>query len=382
MGAEKMALVLNDEQQMLRDSAKSFIQQSSPVSALRELRDRGEEWSADLWAGMAEMGWTGITIPEEYDGLEFGHVGAGLIFEECGRTLASSPLLSTSLVCASLINALGSDEQKRSLLPRIAGGELILTLALSESDHLDPAATAMTADADADGFVLAGEKRHVIDGNIANRLLVLARTGGVPGDRDGLSLFIVDRDSAPLGIDTTLNADNRLTATISFESLRVGRDALLGDAGAAWQQLERALDIGAVFSAAELLGLAQEAFERTLGYLKERKQFGVLIGSFQGLQHRAAQLFCELELCKSAVLKALQVIDEDGPERSLLASLAKAKMAKTAKLAVNEAVQMHGGIGMTDEFDIGFYMKRAAAACQEYGDYYYHADRFAKLRGY
>jgi alkylation response protein AidB-like acyl-CoA dehydrogenase len=377
-----MALVLNEEQQMLRDSAKSFIQESSPVSVLRDLRDRGEEWSADLWAGMAEMGWTGITIPEKYDGLEFGHVGAGLIFEECGRTLASSPLLSTSLVCASLINGLGSDLQKQSLLPSIASGELIVTLALSEVSRFDPASITMAAMEDTDGFVLGGTKTHVIDGGIANKLLVVARTGGAPGDRDGLSLFVVDRDNEGLGIDMTLNADSRMTATISFTSVRVGRDALLGEVGAAWHQLERALDIGAVFSAAELLGLAQEAFERTLGYLKERKQFGVPVGTFQGLQHRAAQLFCELELCKSAVLKALQAVDEGGADRSLLASLAKAKMAKTAKLAVNEAVQMHGGIGMTDEFDIGFFMKRAAAASQEYGDYYYHTDRFARLRGY
>ncbi|MCP4302073.1 MAG: acyl-CoA dehydrogenase, partial [Gammaproteobacteria bacterium] len=173
-----------------------------------------------------------------------------------------------------------------------------------------------------------------------------------------------------------------MTATVTCTSLRVNADVLLGEAGAALQTLQRALDIGAVLSAAELLGLSQEAFERTLAYLKERKQFGVLVGSFQALQHRAAQLFCELELCKSAVPKALLAIDEDAPDRFLLASLAKAKMAKTAKLSVNEAVQLHGGIGLTDEFDIGFFMKRTAAASQEYGDYYYHSNRFAELRGY
>jgi alkylation response protein AidB-like acyl-CoA dehydrogenase len=331
---------------------------------------------------MVEMGWTGITIPEAYDGLEFGYVGAGLIFEECGRTLTSSPLLSSSLVCASLIAAEGSDAQKQALLPAIASGELILTLALGESNRLDPSATALTAVPDADGYVLNGGKVHVLDGGIAGKFIVVARTAGEPGDKDGLSLFLVDRDTDAVNVDPILNVDSRLAAKISFCATRVAADALLGEAGSAWQALERALDIGAVFSAAELLGLAQEALERTLGYLKERKQFGVLVGSFQALQHRAAQLFCELELCKSAVLKALQAIDEDGPNRSLLASMAKAKMAKTASLAVNEAVQLHGGIGMTDEFDIGFFMKRAAAASQEYGDYYYHTDRFAGLSGY
>lgn len=377
-----MALVLNEEQQMLRESAKTFIQESSPVSALRQLRDKGDEWSPELWAGMAEMGWTGITIPESYDGLQFGYVGAGLIVEECGRTLASSPLVSTSVVCASLIEALGNDAQKQAMLPEIASGELVLTLALSESANFDPATTVLSAAPANGGYTLSGNKVHVIDGGIANKFIVAARTAGEPGEASGLSLFVVDSDTKGLSINTVLNADSHRTADLQFDAVRVSTDALLGNAGDAWEQLQRALDIGAVFSAAELLGLAQEAFESTLGYLKERKQFGVPVGSFQALQHRAAQLFCELELCKSVVLKALQAIDEDSSERSLLASMTKAKVGKTAKLAVNEAVQMYGGIGMTDDFDIGFFMKRVAAARQEYGDEYYHADRFAKLSGY
>jgi alkylation response protein AidB-like acyl-CoA dehydrogenase len=331
---------------------------------------------------MAEMGWTGIAIPEEYDGLEFGYVGAGLIVEECGRTLASSPLVSTSLVCASLINALGSDAQKQALLPAIAGGQLVMALALSETSSFDPTATALTATPNADGYVLSGGKTHVLDGGIADKMIVVARTAGAPGYQDGISLFIVDRDTDGLNVEPVLKVDSRRSAELSFCSIRVPTDALLGSAGTAWPELERALDIGAVISAAELLGLSQEAFEWTLGYLKERKQFGVPIGSFQALQHRAAQLFAELELCKSAVLKALLAIDEDSADRSLLASMTKAKVAKTAKLAVNEAVQMHGGIGMTDDFDIGFFMKRSAAARQEYGDEYYHSDRFATLSGY
>jgi len=371
-----MALVYNEEQQMLRDSAKSFIQESSPVSLFRELRDNGKEWSPELWSGMAEMGWTGITIPEEYGGLQFGFVGAGLVFEECGRTLAASPLLSSSMVCASLIADLGNDEQKQTLLSAIASGESIAALAVGENDRFDPSSVALTAVAEADGYVLDGKKSHVLDGGIANTLIVAATSSAGP------SLFAVDRDADGLQIAATLNADNRNTATATFESVRVGADALLGEEGAAGPAVQKALDIGAALSAAELLGISQEAFERTLDYLKDRKQFGVPVGSFQALQHRAAQLFCELELCKSVVLKALQAIDEDAADRSLLASLAKAKMARTAKLAVNEAVQLHGGIGMTDEFDIGFFMKRAGAACQEYGDYYYHSDRFAELRGY
>jgi len=373
-----MALVLSEEQQMLRDSARTYVQEVSPVGALRNLRDSGDEWSPDLWSGMAEMGWTGIAIAEDFGGLEFGYVGAGLVLEECGRTLAASPLMSSSFVCASLLEAVGSEAQKESLLAAIASGETILTLALSESDRFNPSRIATTATADGDGYVLSGSKRHVLDGGIANTLVVVARTENA----SGLGLFLVDRDAEGLTIDTSLNADNRRVANIELASVEVSFNAVLGKPGEIEQALARALDIGAVLSAAELLGVAQESFERTLGYLKERKQFGVLVASFQSLQHRAARLFCELELCKSGVLKALQAIDEGSPERSRLASMAKAKVAKTTKLAVNEAVQMHAGIGMTDEFDIGFFMKRSAAACQEYGDYYYHADRFASLGGY
>jgi alkylation response protein AidB-like acyl-CoA dehydrogenase len=377
-----MALVLNEEQQLLRDSAKTFLQECSPVEDLRKLRDSGEEWSSVLWADMAEMGWTGIVIPEQYDGLEFGYVGAGMLFEECGRSLASSPLLSSALVCSSLVADLGNEDQKQALLPAIASGELILTLALDESARLNPSATSMTAVADGSGYVLNGSKVHVIDGMIAHKLLVVARTDGVAGDKDGLSVFLLGRESEGLTISATRNADNHLVANIEFDSVHVDSDALLGEAGEAWAQLEKALDIGAVCSSAELLGIAQESFERTVQYLKERKQFGVLVGSFQSLQHRAATLFCELDLSRSVVLKALQAIDADSEDRSLLASVAKVKCGKTAKLAVNEAVQMHGGIGMTDEFEIGFFMKRSASARQEYGDDYYHSDRFARLRGY
>ena len=377
-----MALVLNEEQQLLRDSAKTFLQESSPVESLRKLRDSGEEWSPTLWADMAEMGWPGIVIPEDYDGLEFGYVGAGLLFEECGRTLATSPLLSSSLVSSSIIAALGSEDQKQAVLPAIVSGEMILTLALNETNRFDPSATTMSATTDGDGFVLSGKKVHVLDGNIAQKILVVARTDGAPGDKDGLSVFMVGRDSEGLTFSNTRSVDNHLAADIQFDAVRVGTDSLLGEAGKCWSQLDRALDIGAVCSSSEMLGIAEESFERTIQYLKERKQFGVFVGSFQALQHRAALLFCELDLCRSVVLKALQAIDGDSKDRALLASVAKLKCGKTAKLAVNEAVQMFAGIGMTDEFDIGFFMKRAAAARQEYGDDYYHSDRFAQLRGY
>jgi alkylation response protein AidB-like acyl-CoA dehydrogenase len=377
-----MAYILNEEQELLRDSAKDFLAGLSPVGALRALRDSDEEWSEALWKEMAEMGWPGIVIAEQYGGLEFGYIGAGLLAEECGRTLASSPFVSSALVCSSLVAGLGSEEQKLELLPAIASGELILTLAAGESRGAGAEHAALTARPDGDGFLLDGSKAFVVDGNIAHKFLVVARASGEAGDTDGLEVFLVDREAEGLEIAGQANADNHRMANLSFRAVRVGAGDRLPQSGRAWEEVQKALDIGAVSVSAEMLGIAEESFTRTVEYLKERKQFGVPVGSFQALQFRCAELFSELQLCRSAVLAALDAIDQDREDRSLLASLAKAKCGKTARLAVNEAVQMHGGIGMTDEFDIGFFMKRAASARQEYGDCYYHTDRFARLRGY
>jgi alkylation response protein AidB-like acyl-CoA dehydrogenase len=375
-----MALILNEEQQLLQESARDFLSERSPVQALRELRDGGEEWSPSLWQEMAELGWAGIAVSDEYGGLGFGYVGAGLVLEQCGRTLLSSPLLSSTLVCTALIERAGSKLQKQSMLPALASGESVMTLALNESTRLEPAAVAMTARAEGEGWVLNGRKVAVLDGEIAQQMLVVARTSGEPGEQQGLSVFVVDR--ASLTSSPTLNVDNRRVSEVSFDQVSVGPDALLGETGQAWAPLQHALDIGAIGASAELLGIAREAFDRTMEYLRERKQFGLKIGSFQALQHRAAELFTELELCRALVLRALQALDQADSDLSLLASAAKCRCGQVAQLAVNEAVQMHGGIGMTDEYEIGFFMKRAAAARQEYGDSYYHANRFAEIRGY
>ena len=372
-----MALILNEEQEMLREAARAFLEERSPVSLFRALRDRNETWSPDLWHSIVEMGWTGMTIPETCGGLGFGHVGAGLVVEECGRTLATSPL-SSSVVCAALIEHAASDDRKAALLTPIASGETIVTLALSESNRFDPDSISMSAHRDDGGYLLEGRKSHVIDAAMADALLVVAHEPGTQAP----CLFLVPCDAAGLVIDETLNLDNRIVGTARFDAVRVDDNARLDAPGRARPALERALDIGAALSAAELSGIAQSVFACTVDYLKERRQFGVPIGAFQALQHRAAQLFSEIEICKSIVLKALQAIESDSADRSALVSAAKSKAAKTARLATSEGVQMFGGIGMTDEIDVGFFMKRAAAAIQEYGDDTWHADRFARLRGY
>ncbi len=379
-----MALVLNEDQLMLKDAAAGFLAEKAPVAELRRLRDEGEEsgYSQPLWAEMAEMGWPGIAIPEAYGGLGFGYAGLGIVLEQMGRNLSVSPLQSSILVGATAIARLGSDAQKEALLPKLATGELTLALALQEGNHHAPHKTAMTATPDGDGWVLDGRKVLVFDGHSADTLLVVARIAGAPGEDAGLSLFLVDAGADGVSAERVVMLDSRNSATVSFQQVRVGSDALLGVENEAYGPLQGVLDIANIGLSAELLGLSVEAFERTMDYLKERKQFGMPIGSFQGLQHRAAEMYAQLELARSIVLKALQAIDAEAEGLSSLASACKAKLCEVATLVTNEAIQMHGGIGMTDEFDIGFFIKRARVAQQAYGDYSYHLDRFARLNDY
>ncbi len=377
-------LVLNDEQQMLKDAAQRFFADRAPVSALRRLRDERDAtgFSRELWSEMVEMGLVGTLIDEALGGTGFGNVGMGLIAEEAGRNLSASPLLSTAVLGASLVQLAGNDSQKQALLPAIADGSRLTALALDERPRHAPRHIETRAEQNGDGFTLSGRKINVIDGHVADTLIVAARSTGQPDDSEGLTLLLVDRDAAGVSVQRTIMVDSRNAAIVTFDNVHVPADAVLGTPGKGWKPLQRVLDIANAHLAAELLGIAQESFERTVKYLQERKQFGVTIGSFQGLQHRAAHLFSEIELVKSAVLKALQALD-DGDERTPeLVSLAKAKACEVAELATNEGVQMHGGMGMTDEFDIGLFLKRARPVQQLFGDYRYHADRFAALRGY
>lgn len=379
-----MALVLNEEQRFLRDAAREFLNANAPVEALRKLRDDKDPtgYSSELWHQMAELGWASIILPEEYGGLDFGFTGLGVVMEETGRTLTASPLLASAIVGASALLLAGSEKQKSSLLPKVAAGELTLALALEESHHHRPTHINTTATTEGANIVLNGRKTFVVDGHSADQLLVVARSSGEAESERGLSLLLVPRDAPGVSVQRTIMADSRNAANIVFEQVSVSSDALVGPAGEAWAVLEQVLDRGRVALAAEMLGLALEAFERTVAYLKEREQFGALIGSFQGLQHRAAQMQAELELCRSVVLQALSTVDDAPEQLPLLASLAKAKLNELVKRVTNEAVQMHGGIGVTDELEIGFFLKRARVAMQIFGDTGFHKDRYATLCGY
>ena len=379
-----MALVLNEEQQMLKESAQGFLAEHAPVSELRTQRDAGNKtgYSSTLWPQMVNMGWAAILVPEEYGGLAFGHVGMAQIVEQSGRTLTASPLLSTAILGVTAINLAGSEEQKTELLGAIAGGELTIALAVDEKTHHDPMQIAMSAERKGEGYVINGEKRFVVDGSTADILIVATRTAESPGDMKGISLFLVDRNTLGINVDQTQMIDGRSAAIVTFTDVEVGLDALLGEQDRGFRALSATLDAGNAHLAAELLGIAQESFDRTLQYMKERKQFGALIGSFQALQHRAAHWWSEIELCKSVVLKSLQALDDGDVKSPALASIAKAKLCEVAELSTNEAIQIHGGIGMTDEYEIGFFIKRARPAQMLYGDYNYHANRFALLSGY
>lgn len=379
-----MTLVLNEEQRLLKDTAREFVQQHAPVGALRKLRDAKDPACYDpkLWQQMAELGWAGVVMPEDFGGLDFGFMGLGAVLEEMGRTLAASPLFSSVVLGGQCIVLGGSDAQKQDVLPALIEGKRTLALALEETNHHNPTGVQLSAKKSGDGYVLNGRKTFVLDGASAEQLIVVARTSGQAGDSKGISLFLVDANAK--GIERTRNVliDSRNAATINFKDVSVSSSALVGELENGWAVLEPVLDRGRICLAAEMLGGALEAFERTVEYLKDREQFGVKIGSFQALKHRAAHLFTELELSKSVVLDALSAIDEKRADLPALASLAKARMNDVYQLATSEAVQMHGGIGMTDELDIGFFFKRSRSAMQMLGDSAFHRDRYASLCGY
>jgi alkylation response protein AidB-like acyl-CoA dehydrogenase len=369
---------------MLRDAAKSWVQEKSPVKAFRTMRDSGSELGYDTaaWNEMAEMGWAGVIIPEEYGGSNFGYLSLGLILEETGRTLTASPLLASALGAASALILGGTEEQKQAWLTKIADGSAVATLAIDEGAHHAPERTALAATKSGAGYSLSGNKTFVLEGMAADVFVVAARTSGKAGETAGITLFLVPADAKGVSRKRLALADSRGAALVSFDHVEVGADAVLGEADNGWSLLEKTLDRARAGIAAEMLGSAVQAFETTLDYLKTRVQFGQVIGSFQALQHRAAKMFTDLELARSSVEAALQAIDADTPDVPELVSLAKAKMGDTFHLVSNEMVQMHGGIGMTDAHDAGFYLKRARAAEAAFGNQAYHRDRYARILGY
>ena len=379
-----MALILNEEQQSLKDIAKEFLQKNAPVTHFREVRDTKNELGYDevLWKEMVNLGWSGILIPEEYGGFDFGMVGMGSIFEEMGKTLTPSPLFATGVLGASLISLGGNDSQKQTLLPKIVEGSLTTALALEENNRHSPNVISTSAAKSGDNYEISGEKTFVIDGHSANLLIVAARTEGSIDDESGITLFMLDPKTDGLEITKTSMVDSRNSAQVKLRNVVVSSSDILGGLNNGSGILENVLDRAQIAISAEMLGNASQAFQITLEYIKERKQFGAVIGTFQALQHRAAEMYSEIELTKSSVIAACNAVDENSNDLKRMASLAKFKAGETNHLVTNEAIQMHGGVGVTDEYDVGLYLKRARVTEQIFGNSEYHIDRYATLSDY
>ena len=375
--------VLTEEQSMLRDAAKSWVSEKSPVTAFRKMRDSGNEDGFDksAWKEIAEMGWTGIIIPEEFGGSGLGYLTLGLVLEEMGRTLTASPLLSTAAATSALLLA-GSDAQKKEWLPKIAEGKAIAALAVDEKSHHAPESMTLEAKKTGGGYTLNGKKVFVQDGGAADVLVVAARTSGKASEKNGITLFLVPGNANGLKRTKLKSVDSRGVANLEFNNVEVPGSAVLGSIDNGFDVLDATLDRARAALAAEMLGAATQEFEVTLDYLKTRVQFGQVIGTFQALQHRAAKMFTDLELTRSCVEAALTAIDKNANDVPALVSLSKAKVNELAHLVSNEMVQMHGGIGMTDAHDSGLYLKRARAAEATYGSASFHRDRYARLMGY
>ena len=379
-----MKLILTEEEQFLKDTAKSFAEERSPITHFRSLRDMSDPmlWDKNIWDEMSKLGWPGIMIPEEFGGSNFGLSGICVVLQECAKTLTPSPLFASGVLGAYAINNYGTKEQKEKYLPLIASGELTTSVAVDESSHHNPYDTVLIAKKNSDEYILSGKKNFVIDGTSSDLLIVLARTSGKKGDLTGLTLFLVDPTNEGIDRIKLEMADSRNYANIIFDNVKISSKNILGDIEAGGEAIDDILDIGRIAMSAEMLGNSEAAFETTLDYLKQRKQFGVLIGSFQALQHRAAEMFCEIELTKSSVIAAMRAADERSNDVQRLSSLAKTVAGETLHLVSNEAIQMHGGIGVTDEYDIGFFLKRARVAEQIFGSAKFHTERYANLSGF
>ncbi|MEM6907429.1 MAG: acyl-CoA dehydrogenase family protein [Pseudomonadota bacterium] len=379
-----MPLYHDDDQAMLADSASAFMAEEGNIAKqLRHYRDGNcpDGFGHKLWHQFAEMGFTGMLVSEEDGGLGLGHVEAGIVLEEIGRNLTPSPFLTSSVLAATALKH-SSAELKQRYLPGLVSGESVFAVAIDETAKHRPSRITTRAEKSGNGFKLSGAKSFVIHGVSADMLVVAARTSGSDDDDDGITLFAVPKDAAGMAHDAVRLVDSSVATRTTFDGVELAGDAVIGEVDNGREVLNAVLTAGRIGAAAEGVGVARGAMDMTIDYLKQRKQFGQLIGEFQALQHRASHLYSEVEIARAAVIKAQQLLDAGSEQAELMSSVAKAKVAKAAGLAVKEGVQMHGGIGMTDEYDIGFYMKRDRALQEFLGDAYFHANRVADMSGY
>ncbi|MCL4673313.1 MAG: acyl-CoA dehydrogenase family protein [Sphingomonadaceae bacterium] len=379
-----MALYHTEDQAMLAETVSQFMAEEGAIAKqLRHWRDREckDGFGHALWKQMAEMGMTGILVGEEDGGMGLGHVEAGIVLEEIGRNLTPSPFLTSAVLAATALKH-GSADLKGRYLPGLVSGDSVFAVAIDEGAKHRPERIRTRAEKSGNGFRLSGQKDFVIHGSSADMLVVAARTSGSDEDADGITLFAVPKDAAGMSHDAVRLVDSSMATHTKFDGVELDGDAVIGEVDGGREVLNAVLMAGRIGAAAEGVGVARGAMGMTIDYLKQRKQFGQLIGEFQALQHRASHLYSEVEIARAVTIKAAQLLDGGSERADLMASVAKAKVAKAAGLAVKEGVQMHGGIGMTDEYDIGLFMKRDRALQEFLGDLYYHADRVAQLSGY
>ena len=367
---------LSEDHAMVAEAAAGFLAQNHPVAAFRALRDSGAPLGYDraIVGQMAGMGWMGVVLPEDLGGVNFGHRAAGLIAGAMGRNLTAAPFLSTAVIGASVLKHAGGPVAE-SWGPKLAAGEAVVALAMEEGAKHRPDRIATEARREGDGFVLNGRKSFVVDGVGADRLIVVATLDDAP------ALFWVDPTAAGVTVVPQVLLDHRNAALVTFEGVGLDGAAMIAGRENAGAVLAAALAAGRAVTAAEQLGVARAAAEATFDYLRTRKQFGMLIGSFQALQHRAADLYCAIEQTDSLVAAALNALDRGADEGEALSRAAKARAALVGRQATEEGVQMHGGIGMTDEMDLGLFMKRDRALSEFLGDAGHHTDWLLRQRG-
>ncbi|WP_294222781.1 acyl-CoA dehydrogenase family protein [uncultured Shimia sp.] len=366
--------LLSEDQQLIADSATGFLRAGHSIAAFRALRETGDTANIAILPELAKMGWMGIVVPEELGGIGLGYRAAGLIAEELGRNLTVSPFVSSAILAGTALSTSNSQAQK-IWAPKVAAGEAVLALALDETAKHRPDRVVTKVTGEADGLKLNGRKTYVVDGGFADRLVVTAKRG------DDLCLLLVDPLAAGVTLTSQVMLDSRNAATVVLEDVAVRDADILAQGQAAERALAKTLAAGRAVAATEQLGIAKAAADQTYDYLRTRKQFGVHIGQLQALQHRAAELYCELAQVSSLIAAALNALDSDSADVETLTRAAKAKMARVGQQATEEGVQMHGGIGMTDEMDLGLFMKRDRALAEFLGDAGHHTEWLLRQRG-
>lgn len=370
----------SEEQQLLKDSVDRFVREAYEFDKRQKLTKTDLGFSRDNWSMMAELGWLGVSLPEEFGGFDGGPVETMIIMEAIGSGLVLEPFLPTVVLGGGLLKAAGSDDQKRELLPALAEGKMMLAFAFAErQSRYDMHDVELSAKKNGSGYVLNGHKGVVVGAPSADKVIVTARTGGGNRDREGVTLFLVDADAAGLARRDYPTVDSLRASELTFDNVKVDDGAVLGTVDQAMPAVDRVVDEAIAAISAEAVGAMQVLLDTTNEYLKTRKQFGQPLSRFQVLQHRMVDMFMEVEQSRSMALMVTLKLDEDEAERRKAAAGAKVQIGKSSRFVGQQSVQLHGGMGMTDELNVGHYFKRLTMIDIMFGNQDYHLKRYADM---